>query len=72
MDAIKGEVLVPQSRFLPKCECVPPIPIVSIEKTDKYGDSYIPKLYAICALCYTMYERETSYGVSGIAHGKII
>lgn len=70
MDAIKGEVLVAASRFLPKCEHE--VPLVSIEATVRHGGSYIPKLYAICAVCYTPFEREDAYGVPGIEHGEII
>lgn len=68
-DTIKGEVLVPASRFVPRCECDPsPHPSAAI--TDRGGE-YGIALFVACNRCMAPYEQELPQGVEGIEHGKV-
>lgn len=67
-DQIKGEVLVPQCRFLPKCECDTPKIVAWLES---FGESWTVQIQIQCVNCGSVpYEQELPQGVEGIEHGK--
>lgn len=66
-DAVPREVLVPASRFLPKCDCNNPLPLVWLES---WGASLTAKLQVKCDWCGIPYEQELPYGVPGMEHGN--
>lgn len=58
-DTIKGEVLVPASRFLPKCDCgVSEHWLLVDSAVQRFGDSLIVKSAVRCLQCETDYEQE--------------
>lgn len=66
-DQIPGEVLVPASRFIPKCEHQEP----EIARWfDTYGESLILRVKVHCGRCYADYEQELPTGVPGIPSGN--
>jgi hypothetical protein len=67
-DQIPGEVLVPASRFKPKCKHNDPFFTFSIEDFD---GSKILKPLIWCIVCKAAFEQELPTGVDGVAHGQV-
>lgn len=61
MNEIKGEVLVPQNRFIPKCECKPISPVNARIRWRNFGNSRIVTLEVECKICETPYAAELPY-----------
>ena len=69
MDYKPGEVLVPNLRFLPRCDCDEGVDVKT--EVTRWGGSRVMKITVECAKCGTLYEQETAYGVEGMPVAQI-